>query len=89
MLLRLIVAILLGGLILVVGLRVLRALTTGPARTGVEEPEEVGDLEVYFVCRECGTELRVTRLGEAQVPRHCGEVMDVVRRPWDGSRSSA
>ena len=31
---------------------------------------------------EDGTpELQVTRLGEIQVPRHCGERMQVVRRP--------
>ena len=34
-----------------------------------------------LVCRECGTEFQVTRLGELQIPRHCGEPMDVVRRP--------
>ena len=45
------------------------------------EPEDVEDLDVFFVCAECGTEFQVTRLGEAQVPRHCGERMMVVRRP--------
>jgi hypothetical protein len=45
------------------------------------EAEDVGDLDVFLVCRECGTEFRVTRLGEIQVPRHCGEPMMVVRRP--------
>lgn len=44
-------------------------------------PEDVQDLDVYFVCGECGTEFQVTRLGEVQVPRHCGEPMQVVRRP--------
>jgi len=44
-------------------------------------PEDVQDLDVYFVCAECGTEYQVTRLGEVQVPRHCGEPMTVVRRP--------
>ena len=39
------------------------------------------ELEVFLVCRECGTEFRVTRLGELQIPRHCGEPMVVVRRP--------
>ena len=34
-----------------------------------------------YVCGECGTEFQVTRLGEVQVPRHCGEPMQVVRRP--------
>jgi hypothetical protein len=44
-------------------------------------PEDIEDLDVFFVCRECGTEFQVTRLGEVQVPRHCGEPMSVVRRP--------
>ena len=44
-------------------------------------PEDVQDLDVYFVCVECGTEFQVTRIGEVQVPRHCGEPMMVVRRP--------
>jgi hypothetical protein len=45
------------------------------------EPEDVAGLDVFFVCRECGTEFQVTKLGEIQVPRHCGEPMLVVRRP--------
>jgi hypothetical protein len=45
------------------------------------DPEDVADLDVFFVCGECGTEFQVTRLGEIQVPRHCGEPMKVVRRP--------
>jgi hypothetical protein len=48
-------------------------------------PEDVQDLDVYFVCDECGTEFQVTRLGEVQVPRHCGEPMRVERRPRPGS----
>jgi hypothetical protein len=44
-------------------------------------PEDVQDLDVFFVCDECGTEFQVTRLGEVQVPRHCGEPMRVERRP--------
>jgi hypothetical protein len=45
------------------------------------DPEDVQDLDVFFVCGECGTEYQVTRLGQVQVPRHCGEPMTVVRRP--------
>ena len=45
------------------------------------EAEDVAELDVFFVCGECGTELQVTRLGEIQIPRHCGEPMKVVRRP--------
>jgi hypothetical protein len=45
------------------------------------EPEDVAGLDVFFVCAECGTEYQVTRIGEIQVPRHCGEPMTLVRRP--------
>ncbi len=43
--------------------------------------EDVDDLDVFLVCDECGTEFKVSRLGELQIPRHCGEKMQVVRRP--------
>jgi hypothetical protein len=74
-----------------VGIQVLRAVSgagrdVDPRPAGAE-PEDVADLDVYFVCRECGTEFAVTRLGEAQVPRHCGERMEVVRRPAAGDPS--
>jgi hypothetical protein len=45
------------------------------------EPEDVANLDVFFVCGECGTEYQVTRIGEIQVPRHCAEPMTLVRRP--------
>jgi hypothetical protein len=68
-----------------VGIQAIRAVS-GPAREPDArppdaEPEDVADLDVFLVCRECGTEFQVTRLGEVQVPRHCGERMEVVRRP--------
>lgn len=62
------------------GLVFLRGITSGPPKERIE-PEDVAELDVFFVCTECGTELQVTRLGEIQVPRHCGEPMAVVRRP--------
>ncbi len=62
------------------GLVFLRGITAGPPKERIE-PEDVAELEVFFVCTECGTEFQVTRLGEVQVPRHCGEPMAVVRRP--------
>jgi hypothetical protein len=69
-----------------IGIAMLRSLTMttppsveeGPAPS---EPEDVEDLDVYLVCGECGTELKVSRLGELQIPRHCGEKMLVERRP--------
>ena len=49
-----------------------------------DEPEDVDALDVFLVCAECGTELKVSRLGALQIPRHCGETMQVARRPSTG-----
>ena len=71
-----------GLVILWVGLVMLRA-ASGVGRIRPEERHEVEDVEeldVFFVCDECGTEFQVTRLGQLQVPRHCGEPMKVTRR---------
>jgi len=62
------------------GMSFLRGVATMSPKERIE-PEDVAELDVFFVCGECGTEYQVTRLGEVQVPRHCGEPMKVVRRP--------
>lgn len=77
-------AILVGVVIAWAGLTALRAASGGGPRTP-PEIEDVENLEVFLVCRECGTEFRVTRLGELQIPRHCGEPMEVVQRPAAGT----
>jgi len=77
-------AILIGLVIAWVGLTALRA-TSGGGPGPRREIEDVEGLEVFLVCRECGTEFQVTRLGELQVPRHCGEPMEVVQRPAAGT----
>lgn len=77
-------AVLIGIAIAWLGITALRAASGANAPRDRTEVEDVEDLEVFLVCRECGTELRVTRLGELQIPRHCGEPMDVVRRPSPG-----
>jgi hypothetical protein len=68
-----------------IGIAMLRSLTAPPPSIeegeAPAEPEDVEDLDVFLVCGECGTELKVSRLGELQIPRHCGEKMLVVRRP--------
>ena len=61
------------------GLTALRAASGVGVRRESVEPEDVDELDVRLVCRECGTEFRVTRIGELQIPRHCGEPMEVVR----------
>jgi len=65
-----------------VGITALRA-ASGPGPRATPVIEDVEALEVFLVCGECGTEFRVTRLGELQIPRHCGEPMEVVHRPAD------
>ena len=74
------VAIVMAVLIAWLGLTALRAASGVGLQPRSAEPEDVDELDVFFVCRECGTEFRVTRLGELQIPRHCGEPMEVVRR---------
>jgi hypothetical protein len=78
-------AVLMGLVILWLGITALRAASgTGAERSPAHEPEDVDELDVFLVCGECGTEFRVTRLGELQIPRHCGEPMRLVRRPREG-----
>lgn len=62
------------------GIGLVRRIATSQPKERIE-PEEVANLDVVLVCAECGTEFQVTRLGEIQIPRHCGEPMDIVRRP--------
>jgi hypothetical protein len=85
LLVRVVIAVIIALVILRVGMAMLRSLGGAARAGGPQEPEDVSDLAVSFVCRECGTELAVKRLGEIQVPRHCGEVMAVVRRSEGGS----
>jgi hypothetical protein len=79
--LRWVVAVAIFVAIVAAGISMLRGFGGGVPRHERVEAEDVEELDVFFVCAECGTEFRVTRLGEIQVPRHCGEPMQVVRRP--------
>jgi hypothetical protein len=78
-----VVAVLIAVGILAIGILLTRAMSARRISEDERpaEPEDVSELDVFFVCRECGTEYQVTRLGEIQVPRHCGEPMEVVQRP--------
>ncbi|MDP8955560.1 MAG: hypothetical protein M3N24_01175 [Actinomycetota bacterium] len=68
-------------LLMVLGGYVFLRAIAGLRPTEKVEPEDVQDLDVFLVCAECGTEFHVTRVGEIQIPRHCGEPMQVTRRP--------
>jgi len=77
-------AVVVGILIAWIGITALRAVSGVGRPSEPAEIEDVEELDVFLVCRECGTEFRVTRLGELQIPRHCGEPMEVVRRSPPG-----
>jgi hypothetical protein len=80
--LLIVTAIAVGALIWRFGMASIRSFSIDPeAKVAPDEAEDVDDLDVYLVCGECGTEFKVSRLGELQIPRHCGERMQVVRRP--------
>lgn len=91
MVLQIVGAVVLFVVVAFVGIQALRVASGAGrdvrTRPAGAEPEDVADLDVFLVCRECGTEFQVTRLGEIQVPRHCGERMEVVRRPAAGDPS--
>ena len=74
------VAVVLFLVILGFGLSFLRSVS-GARPVEHIDVEDVEGLDVSFVCSECGTEYKITRIGEIQIPRHCGEPMTVVRRP--------
>ena len=75
-------AIAVGLVIWRIGIASIRSLAPSPdAPKGPIEIEDVDDLDVFLLCEECGTEFKVSRLGELQIPRHCGEKMQVVRHP--------
>ncbi len=74
------VALALFALIALGGVALIQAIALSRPQEKIE-PEEVGDLDVFLTCAECGTEYQVTRLGQIQIPRHCGEPMSLVRRP--------
>lgn len=75
------IAALMGLGLLWAGFAAVRAAARRPPETDRTAAEDVVDLDVFFCCDECGTELRVERVGELQVPRHCGETMRVEQRP--------
>lgn len=75
------IALVLAFVIWRVGIGVLRGISVAPPPPDADQAEDVEELDVFLVCAECGTELRVTRIGELQIPRHCGEKMLVERRP--------
>jgi hypothetical protein len=77
-------ALLLAFVIWRVGTGMLRSVSGSGIDRTKPDVEDVEELEVFLVCHECGTELHVTRLGELQIPRHCGEPMQVVHRPAVG-----
>jgi DNA-directed RNA polymerase subunit RPC12/RpoP len=66
--------VLVGGVIVLVILRMLHALTAPPP-----PPPQTVDArtsEVVYVCAVCGTRVRLELAATAKAPRHCGEEME-------------
>jgi hypothetical protein len=80
-----VVALVLGGLILVTGRAVFRGYNTtrGPTGPPVDVAEE-GTLLV-FACETCGEQLVLLRKGTDVPPRHCAEKMVLRRIPTSGT----
>ena len=78
-----IVAVLVGGLIMRIGYRVLAGFGTP-----VPEPPPAGELRkvrIAFRCSICGTEVRMTAANDEvpEPPRHCLEDMELVAPLYD------
>jgi hypothetical protein len=80
-----VVAVLLGGLILMTGRAVFRGYSTTKGPTGPPvDVEEEGTLLV-FACETCGEQLVLLRKGTDAPPRHCAEQMVLRRVPTRSS----
>ena len=73
---RAIVAVAMGAVILVVGVRYTTSVVAVPPEPEVEDVAEYG---LKYVCRMCGLELKVEVAAHDRAPRHCGEAMELVR----------
>ena len=62
MILHVVVAIAIGLVILWLGIKALRVASAGGRVPEKPEVEDVDELDVYFVCANCGTEFRVCGL---------------------------
>jgi DNA-directed RNA polymerase subunit RPC12/RpoP len=74
---RILLALLMGAIILALGVAWLRSLTE-PAPVG-EEPAEVSDQNLKYVCTMCGLELRLEKATGEKAPTHCMESMVLIR----------
>ncbi len=76
-----VLAVLIGGLILLTGRTVFRSYNTTKGPTGpAVDVEEEGTLLV-FACEVCGEQLVLLRKGTDAAPRHCAEKMILRRVP--------
>jgi hypothetical protein len=54
------------------GVRYLKSLATAPQE---DEPADVSDYDLRYVCQMCGLELKVEVAASNKAPRHCMEPM--------------
>ncbi|HYZ46216.1 MAG TPA: hypothetical protein VE712_00990 [Actinomycetota bacterium] len=74
--LRAVIAIAMGALILVLGVRYVGSIATIPPEPEVSDVSEYG---LMYVCSMCGLELRVHKAARDKPPTHCMEPMVLVR----------
>ena len=74
--LRTLLAVLMGGAILVFGVKYIQSVVSAPP-----EPElaDVSDYGLRYVCTMCGLELKVEVAAKDKAPSHCMEPMVLVR----------
>jgi hypothetical protein len=65
-------------LLVAFGVRYLKSLATPPP---ADDPEDVSDYDLRYVCQMCGLELKVEMASSEKAPRHCMEPMVLVNRP--------
>jgi hypothetical protein len=71
---RAIAGLVIGGVVVVIVRRALRALTEPPPPS--PQTVDARTSEVVYVCQVCGTRVRLELAATTKAPRHCGEEME-------------
>jgi len=74
--LRAVVAVAMGAVIFLVGVRYYSSIVAAPPEPEVADVSEYG---LKYVCTMCGLELRVEKAARDKAPTHCMEAMVLVR----------
>jgi hypothetical protein len=78
--LRVIVGLVLAGGSAALGINYFRQVGHPPPPDPIPTAVHPG-LRLAYVCEMCGLELAVLKVAKDRAPKHCGEAMELVRRP--------